>query len=312
MFADIASEELEGYSLHPAFTGNDGNTQDHVYIGAFEATTECIVEDTTNGVLVGEMYEDPADADGATLDEAKYQLCSIAGYKPKAYQSLDEFRTMANNRGTGWHQMRYVDHSLIQLLFYLEYASLNSQSALGQGIVSKDSGSYNESELTDSNHGDWTYSTDTPSYGVTTDGLHAVVYRGIENPWGNIWKWLDNCIIKDDGYYMGIGVSPNDTGTGYTHIDILPLGHDGYVSGYFDNIVQDSRLDYAFFPSSLNGSSSTYFSDYHWSFYPGRIVAPLVGGSWYYGSQAGLGCLSLSNAPSYRVRYIGSRLLYIN
>jgi hypothetical protein len=299
----MTDEWKPGYKLFPSFIGNDGKIKDKIYIGAFESVAEKISD--------GSIYEDPDDSDPVQQDETLYQLASIAGYKPKAQQSLDEFRTMANNRGTGWYQMRYVDHALLQMLFYVEYGSLDSQSALGRGIVDKASGSYNEAELTDSNHATWTYSAETPSYGVTTDGDHAVIYRGVENPWGNIWKWLDNCIVKDDGYYMGIGVSPNNDGTGYTYIDVAPLGHDGYVYDYFKDIVRDSRLDYAFFPSELSGSSSTYFCDYHWSYNPSTTRAPRVGGYWLNGSQAGVGSLLLYYSPSVRSRYLSARLLYI-
>ncbi len=245
-----------------------------------------------------------------TTNHSNYRLVSAAGIKPKSNQNVADFRLFAAQTGENFALMRAVDHKMLQMLFYIEFASLNSQAALGQGVVSKQSCSpANNSNPTDGFHGEWNYSLDTPSYGVTTDGLHAVVYRGIENPWGNIWKWLDNYIVHIDGYYDGTSKAPSDTASGYKHIAVLPLGHDGYVSNYFKDIVNHPDMDWGFWPSELGGGSSEYFCDYHWSYNPSVMRAPRVGGYWRDGASAGVSCLHLGHAPSYRYRWIGSRLL---
>lgn len=300
----VSVEPKPGFKLHPAFIGNDGLVKEKIYISAFEGVAQKISDLS--------YYEDADDADPVTLDDELYMLASVAGYKPKSLQDLPEFRLMCNNRGSTWHQYRMVDHFAIQLLNYIEFASLDSQGSLGQGIVSKASGSYNEAEKTDSNHGAWSYSLEYPSYGVTTDGVHAVVYRGIENPWGNIWKWCDNCVIKGDGYYMGIGVSPNDTGSGYQFIGEKPLGWDGYVNNYFTDILDHPDLEYAFFPSNITGGgTSKFFCDYHYSYYPGRTVAPRAGGHWFNGLSAGVGYFAFDAYPAFRHRSISGRLIQL-
>jgi hypothetical protein len=304
MIMAVSPKAINGFKLHPIGINNSGKLIPRANISAFEGVAQKISDLS--------YYEDADDADPVALDDSLYMLASVAGYKPKSYQQLPEFRTMCNNRGSTWHQYRMVDHFAIQLLNYIEFASLDSQGSLGQGIVSKASGSYNEAEKTDSNHGAWSYSLEYPSYGVTTDGLHAVVYRGIENPWGNIWKWCDNCIITGDGYYMGIGVSPNDTGSGYQFIGEKPLGWDGYVYNYFTDILDHPDLEYAFFPTNITGGGNNkFFCDYHYSYYPGITVAPRVGGYWYYGLRAGVGLVTLYYHPSTRNRSFSGRLLQL-
>ncbi len=44
---------------------------------------------------------------------------------------------------------------------------------------------------------------------------------------------------------MGIGVSPNDTGSGYQFIDEKPLGLMS-ISNYFTDILDHPNLEYAF------------------------------------------------------------------
>ena len=298
----VSATPKPGYKLHPAFIGNDGLVKEKIYISAFEGVAQ--------EIATGNYYEDAADAYPVALDDSLYILTSVAGYKPKSYQYESEFRTMCTNRGTGWYQYRYVDHALLQLLSYIEYGTFNTQAALGLGIVNKASGTYNEAEDTDSNHSTWSYSLETPSWGDTSAGLSAVIYRGIENPYGNIWKWADNVQLYGDGYYLGIGVEPSDARTDYQFIAIPPLGYDGYVYNYFSDIVHDDSIDYAFFPSELGGGDSTYFTDYHWSFNPGAYRALRAGGSWSGSRLAGFGCLRGSHSPSTRARDVGGRVIF--
>ena len=111
---------------------------------------------------------------------------------------------------------------------------------------------------------------------------------------------------------MGIGVSPNDTGSGYQFVWGKPLGLDGYVYNYFTDILDHPNLEYAFFPSNITGGGYTkFFCDYHYSYYPGRTVAPLVGGSWYIGLYAGVGFFLFTYYHANRYRYIGGRMVQL-
>jgi hypothetical protein len=80
------------------------------------------------------------------------KLSSIANAKPISGLTQDLTRRncgiLAENRGTGWSQQYAATAACSQLLFTVEYASMNSQTAIGKGVVDKASGEGNESEIT--------------------------------------------------------------------------------------------------------------------------------------------------------------------
>ena len=84
----------------------------------------------------------------------------------------------------------------MQYLFYIEYASLNSQTALGRGVCDiADDGATNMSLVTGATGILGNLSGSAPG----TDGKVSISYRGIENPWGNVWKWVDGGIVENSG-----------------------------------------------------------------------------------------------------------------
>ena len=91
---------LPGYTLHPFFS--DGtNEADYAYISAYEAGD-----------------------DGGT------KLKSASGVAPLTSVALSAFRDRAVARGSGWHAYDFWAQHLIQMYFYLYYASLDSQGEL--------------------------------------------------------------------------------------------------------------------------------------------------------------------------------------
>nr|DAD79107.1 MAG TPA: tail collar fiber protein [Siphoviridae sp. ctsDY37]DAF96015.1 MAG TPA: tail collar fiber protein [Siphoviridae sp. cteLB10] len=296
-----------GFKLHPAFI-RDGKEKDFVYLSAFE----------------GSLYDVSASA--YILDDSQVasfvastgdKLSSIANAKPMSGLTQDmtraKTRIIAENRGTGWEQETVQMASASQLLMLVEYASFNMQTAIGNGNVSKtDDGTTNMAENTGA-----TTSLGNASGVVTnTNGILIVSYRGEENPWGNIWKWVDginiqnpspfaagqygNVYVADHGFADGISASPyEDTG-------IHPCYGEGYVSAFGYN----EKFDWLFIPTEHSGNSSLPVGDYMYNNQPGWRVA-LLGGGWYDGSRAGAFYWNLGNAASNRNRNVGGRLVYV-
>jgi hypothetical protein len=164
----------------------------------------------------------------------------------------------------------------------------------------------------------------TNGTGGGTD-TQAVVYRGIENPWGNVWKFIigfnsiDTAynVMKRDGtgsladiltagnYEQTTGVTPLN---GTSNIS----GTDGgeYCHGYVSDLVFSDPLKLAFIPSALSGSETTYLTDYFYSHTAGisQTGILLAGGYWDNAGKAGVGYLLANGAASNVYSGIGGRL----
>lgn len=296
-----------GFKLHPAFI-RDGKEKDFIYLSAFEGS---LYDVSANAYILDDSQV--ASFVASTGDK----LSSIANAKPMSGLTQDmtraKTRIIAENRGTGWEQETVQMASASQLLMLVEYATFNMQTAIGNGNVSKtDDGATNMAENTGA-----TTSLGNASGVVTnTNGILIVSYRGEENPWGNIWKWVDginiqnptpfaagqhgNVYVADHGFADGISASPyEDTG-------IHPCYGEGYVSAFGYN----EKFDWLFIPTEHSGNSSLPVGDYMYNNQPGWRVAPL-GSGWHYGSNAGAFCWALNSAASSRSRHIGGRLVYV-
>lgn len=300
----VCDEPEPGFKLHPAFIRN-GKKHDYIYRGAFE----------------GSLYDVSANTyildDAQVADFAADMLCSIANAKPMSglTQNLTRANTrkLAQKRGTGWEQDYIASVSATQLLMLIEYATFNMQSAIGNGAVSKtDDGTTNMAENTGA-----TISLGNASGVVTNaNGIQIVSYRGEENPWGNIWKWIDGLNIQNPTpfaagqygktYVADHGFADDTSASPYEDTGICPSFGEGYVSAF----GYDENFDWLFIPTEHNGNSSTPVGDYYWNNNPGWRVAPL-GGRWYGGSKAGAFFWHLYCAASYRSRIFGGRLVYV-
>lgn len=295
----ISDVPKPGYKLHPAFIRN-GVVKEKIYVGAFQAS----FYDVSAGVYEeyyksGDLYLSPTgvapDVNASTGDK----LASIAGKRPLTEQYIYNFRTLARNRGSGWEQWDFLTVSALQMLFIVEFGSLNAQAILGQGVVSESSAAFNAHQTGET--------TGNDSYGVTTDGIHAMSFRGIENFWGNVWQWVDGLNIKadHDPYVADHGFAHDTFVDPYERLGIALPGSNGYVS----KIHVTENFDYGFLPSEVAGSASTYFCDYHYQATGNRVAR--VGGIWSSSSNAGPFYWYLHYSSTNRIWYIGGRLLYI-
>ena len=148
-------------------------------------------------------------------------------------------------------------------------------------------------------------------------GTHATLmanrYRGIENPFGHIWKYTDGANIQVTTGDSGLSIlwttddPSNFSDTSYTGYD--KKGNICRTNGYAKKMLLGEDGDIV--PTEVGGSSSTYWCDYYYTnTSANRMQVVLVGGNADNRSNAGLANVNTNNAPSDANRNIGSRLYF--
>lgn len=222
---------------------------------------------------------------------------SKSGAAPLVSITRATARTNSAAKGSKWSQYDYATWCAVWLLYLVEFADWNSQSKVGRGYVDSNSAAIN-SGGTDS----MTYHTGRAS---GTDGKTAVQYRHIENPWGNVFEWIDGVNFSAGTVYVCTTPAnyADDTSTNYTS-----AGTKAQSDGWIKSLGMSSNMPWAFFPTAVGGSETTYIPDY--AYYDSGWRVLVVGGRWNSGSNAGLFYFYASNASSDSSTYIGARLLY--
>ena len=271
---------------------------------------------------------------------------SRKGVVPSVNVTREKLRTAARNNGNAneykWNIYTYNEHRAICHLFLVEYATRNSQKAvnteltpegfrqggLGSGcttgtatINGAQTWSFiptGSSDSLGSGSGEVTVTiqqTDQSGSNTSTITRKCNRYRGIENPFGHIWKHTDDIISKystvsDKGYRSWsicenpINFSTNLT-TKYTPICIEPV-----VTGYKTEIVITPTCDF-FAHACTNGSETTYWCDYNWDNTDTSEHCLLIGGRSGDGGGAGLFYLGSSDGVGASSAIVGSRLTYL-
>ena len=313
----VSEKPRAGFRLHPAFYDASGNELEFILDSAFEGS---IYDASTSAYLLN-------DEQVMTVGEDKFS--SIAGTKPASglTQNLTRpnIEIMAQNRGANWHCDFIKPTSARQLLMIIEGGIMNTQTAYGQGVVSiPDNGSYNCSSITGSTSelgntsGRASKTINTKGDASTTetvDGKTAVSWRGTENPWGNIWKFVYGinfyCTVDKpfEGYVCtDLNFAESKSSGNYENIGFTLPSADGYISA----IGYSTKYDWLFLPSEVTGNSSLPVGDYYYqnNTWNGYRIA-LLGGGWADGGSAGGFCWFLYNGVGSRARNIGGRLVYI-
>lgn len=317
----VSETQRAGFKLHPAFYDKNGNEVDYILMSAYEG---CIYDTSANAYMLN---------DEQVMDASKDKFSSIAGARPATGVSQNLTRPnieqMAKNRGEGWHSFGIKTASMEQLLMIVEFGMMNLQTAIGQGVVNlpwttgtDTTSSYAGVTGSTASLGNGTgRATETTTYegGIATkntaDGKTSICYRGVENFWGNIWKFAYgiNFYCEVGKPFLGyvckdFNYAESKRTDNYENIGFALPSKNGYVSamGYSTN------YDWLFLPSEVKGNSSLPVGDYYYqnNTWDGYRIAPL-GGSWGNGSGAGGFCWCLDNGVGYRSRVIGGRLVYV-
>ena len=318
----VSEKPRAGFRLHPAFYDASGNEIDYFLTSAYE----------------GSIYDASASAyllnDEQVMNTGEDKFSSIAGARPASGSSQNLTRpnieTMAQNRGTNWHGDLIKQVSAEQMLMIIEMGMMNLQTAIAQGVVSipwttgsDTTSSYAAATGSTASLGNGTgraEKTTTYEGGVakeyTVDGKTSVCWRGKENFWGNIWKFVYGINIWGNGK-MGGGqpyiCSDFNFAEGKNSGNYEPAGFTATnANGYISAMGYSTACDWLFIASECLGNSSLPVSDYTYitvSLNGYRIA--LLGGSWSGGGLAGGFFWPLNNGVGTRDRNIGGRLVYI-
>ena len=309
----ISPVNLNTFNVHPAFV-RDGVEKDKIYVSAYEGA----IYDT-----VAEDYITFNDGDAIIGDQqigtlADGILRSVKGVMPSAMHTIVENRTMCEqNDGT---QYDALSHWALSLLMIIEYATLNTQTVFN-GVVdyatrgSGQTGNVNNAQNTGHTDvlGNQSGEVDVPAEnGASGQASQPVFsYRGVENLYGNIWKWLDGVNISPSGDIGGWYLADHDFVSNkfdeqYSRVGAYPASAS--PGSFIDDIVINQEIDFGFIPASLTGSSSTAFADATFTSTATNRVAR-VGGAWQAGASGGAFHLVLFDISGDRDRRIGARLL---
>jgi len=292
---------------------NDGT----VTIKTIESATKITIDENLTDQTSNAVIQTQTDTTATTGDK----LASVSGVCPITGGSVNgtraHFRVWASNRGAGWSQMMIDVHSAIQLLYLTEYASFYSQSVLGYGIAAiADWIAYNDSNpiaKTGNSNVVGNASGNTATAAITTGaGAQSVYlsYRGLENYYGHLWKWIDGFNVNNNIPYLCNNPTnfADDTASNYTRpkdvngVDITM--HN--VNGHQGTLELNGR---AFMPASLTGGSgSTKITDYYYQSAGWRVAAS--GSDADDGVNAGCFCLACNSALVSVQRFISGRLVF--
>lgn len=318
----VSEKPRAGFRLHPAFYDASGNEIDYFLTSAYE----------------GSIYDASASAyllnDEQVMNTGEDKFSSIAGARPASGSSQNLTRpnieAMAQNRGTNWHGDLIKQVSAEQMLMIIEMGMMNLQTAIAQGIVSlpwttgsDTTSSYAAATGSTASLGNGTgraEKTTTYEGGVakeyTVDGKTSVCWRGKENFWGNIWKFVYGINIWGNGKMGGgqpyicsdFSFAESKNSGNYEPAGFTVTNANGYISamGY------STACDWLFIASECLGNSSLPVGDYTYITINlnGYRIARL-GGGWDDGSDAGGFYWYLNNGVGGRYRNIGGRLVYI-
>ena len=268
------------------------------------------------------------------LNAAEDKFCSISGARPASGYSQNLTRTsveqLAQNRGTNWHGDLIKQVSAEQLLMIIEMGVMELQTPIGLGVVNipwetgdNKTCSYAAVTGSTSSIGNGTgraaKSTVYPSNVATeyTDnGKTSICWRGKENFWGNIWKFVYGVNIWGNGKMAGgqpyickdFNFAENKNSDNYEAAGFTVAAKAGYISamGY------STKCDWLFMASECLGNSALPVGDYTYitELLNGYRIA-LLGSVWSSGVTAGPFYWHLNNGVGYRSRHIGGRLVYI-
>lgn len=314
----ISPVSRDGFSLHPAF--KKGDTEIEYYLigendGCLENSSGYDMNDNT-----------------VTLGSSPYsgiKMASIAGAKPASGASAgstknnnltrDAVRKVCANRGTGWQQLDFTIASAEQMLFVVEYSTFNIQAitTFGSGVtdmpyVTNVNDSIPNPTNTALGNGSGKIEVTYTHSNGTGYTKYVPVYRGVKNPFGNIWKFVDGFLRKhsagtdkNEAFWQDGSKAFSDAIADYIACGFSCATAGGYVKAF----GYDENCDWCYMTSLTGGDSSKPVGDYCWvNMSSNNLYIALLGARWAYGAYAGLFCWTLSSVASDRGCNVGGRL----
>lgn len=303
------------------------------YISSFESGIDRSSSTLISSYGVGSTNVNKRGGDNTAEWDSTYR--SLLG-RPVTNLTRDQFRQAARKRGSGWEMYTYNAHKTLFWLFAVEYATLDSQKPFN---AQKDANGFAQGGLGPgpTQMTDWTnFNNANPLIpcGYTNEfgngsgekayvvknasgGTHATLmanrYRGIENPFGHIWKYTDGANIQVTTGDAGLSIlwttddPSNFSDTSYTGYD--KKGNICRTNGYAKKMLLGEDGDIV--ATEIGGSSSTYWCDYYaTNTSANRMQVIQVGGNADSETSAGLAYVSAGDPPSGAYRRVGSRLCF--
>ena len=307
------------------------------YVSAYEATVDRTKSDT---LKLASVVNTTANFRGGNNDASKDEAENTQLGMPLTATSRANFRKYARNRAAGskWNMLDFFATNTIWLLYSIEYANWNSQLAfneklsndgfkqggLGSGVTKvtgSDWGTFNNyypiipcgtSDALGNKTGEVEYTLPSTFKPDSVVKVKVPRYRGIENPFGHIWKNVDGVIFDiksdSDGGTSTICLAKTEADYGDTVTEgFSELGQLPRKSG----AISDTYLG-TFIPSEVTGASSTTgrCDNFETVITSSSLRTLYYGGGAYNGANAGLGyCYSHNPVGTSGAAY-GSRLVY--
>mgnify|MGYP006906756125 FL=1 len=307
------------------------------YVSAYEATVD---RTNTSTLKLASVVNTTANFRGGNNDATKDEAENTQLGMPVTTTSRANFRKYARNRATGtkWNMLDFFATNTIWLLYSIEYANWNSQLAfnenlsndgfkqggLGSGVTNVTGSDWNTfngyypiipcgtSDALGNKTGEVEYTLPSTFKPDNVVKVKVPRYRGIENPFGHIWKNVDGVIfdIKTDA----------DGGTSTIYLAKTEADYGDTVTEGFSELGQLPRKGGAisntylgtFIPSEATGASSTTgrCDNFETNIASSSLRTLFYGGPAHYGSAAGLGFCTSSHTVGNPGAVYGSRLVY--
>lgn len=314
----ISPTPRDGFKLHPAFKKGDTEL-DYYFIGENDGCLE-----NTDG------YD--LDDNTITLGSTPYtdiKFSSIAGAKPASGASegntknnsltRDAVRKTCANRGEDWQQLDFTIASAEQMLFVVEYSTFNIQAVadFGSGVtdmpyVTNVNDSIPNPENPDLGNGSGKIQVKYTHSNGTEYTKNVPVYRGVKNPFGNIWKFVDGFMRKHSAGSDCNEAHWQDGSKAFSDniADYIPCGFScATAEGYVKAFGYSEDCDFSYMTSKIGGDSSKPVGDYYYvNMSSNNNYIALLGARWYGGAGAGLFCWVLDGVASGRACAVGGRL----
>lgn len=301
----ISSTPQSNLSIHPLFLDTNGNIVDYVLLSAYEG---CAYDTSTNTYNLTDTQD---------VDFSTDLLCSIIGAKPISGTTqlfdLAAATQMASNRGAGWQITDLAFESMNQMLMAVEFGALNIQNAFFKGCTELDTyGATNASCITGSTSSLGSTSGRAPmttrtkngsTYTYSEDGKCSISYRGFENPYGNMWRFIGGLQVVN-GHASYTSNRAAQTTVTYS----LPSSSN-WISGF----GYDAALPWAYIPveADATATSAVPVGDFVYVPTSTDTTVCVIGGSGVAASNAGPFYYDCTSAPTKHSYIYSARLMHV-
>ena len=245
------------------------------------------------------MATDSGSSGGTVINDGRGR--SKNGVYPSASATISDFRERASMLGNEFSILDYHWY-VLQMLYLVEYADYDSQTKLGKGVTE--------------NNDDAIIMGGADSLGMKSgclinDGAHSMIYRGIEDIYGNTGDFLDGINIRNYQAYINYDFTTykSDTFDGnYKTLGYINTRRVGFITklGYDSNnplIVLPTEID----ATNTNLNTPSGIKDVYLGNSGDKIL--FVGGTCSRSAYAGLWFSDAHVGSGSALSGVGSRLI---